>query len=138
MEFKKKDNFIYIRMRSGENLFDNLKEIMKDQGLDTAIILSSLGMLKDPSLGYFNGTEYDVTEFKGKFELLSLQGNIVKDNQDYIVHLHAILGKEDTTTFGGHVVNATVWATNEMVLLPAGHKIERVLEENGLKGWKVD
>ncbi len=137
MKSKKSGEFIFIRMMSGENIFKNLNKIIDEYKLQTVILVSSVGMLENVELGYFNGKEYEAKKFDGCYELLSLQGNLIKQDAGNVIHLHAVLGKEDTSTFGGHLLNADIKFTNEMVLLISGLKIERKLESNGLKGWTL-
>lgn len=46
-------------------------------------------------------------------------GNIViKDYDEYFPHLHATLGKKDTTIFGGHILEGVVSITGEIIIIP--------------------
>jgi predicted DNA-binding protein with PD1-like motif len=49
-------------------------------------------------------------------EVLSLVGDIALDSQQPRVHAHVVVGKADGTAHGGHLLEAHVWPTLEVVL----------------------
>ena len=91
-------------------------------------------------LGYFKRKgDYTPQKFFIPRELLSLSGNIVLQDDEYIFHVHAILGDEKKNTIGGHLLDGTVSITNEIVLLKEDLDIKRVKdEETGLMGIQID
>ena len=55
---------------------------------------------------------------EGPFELLSLNGNLIPDaNNEIDCHLHIMIGKSSCQVMGGHLTNAQVFATCEIVLI---------------------
>lgn len=136
METKENDNLIIIRLFSDEDINEKLIEVCKRHNVKTAVILSGLGQLKKFQLGYFKEkNNYIKKRFYKPYELLSLTGNICYQNNDYILHLHAVLGDEKKNTVGGHLIEGKVEITNEIILLKTDINIMRRFEENsGLKG----
>ena len=136
MQSKEKDKLLFIRLFPDENLHEKLKEICKVHKVNSAVVLSGVGQLKKFRLGYFKEkNNYFPELFNKPHELLSLTGNICKQNNDYILHLHAVLGDENKNTFGGHLMEGKVEVTNEIVLLKSDIKLKRKIEkETGLKG----
>ncbi len=120
------------RLQDGEDLVDVLRKL----GKDSALILTGIGMVREAELGYWNGTEYEVHAYSAPAELISLQGNLaVNDEDERIVHAHLLLSGQDGSVRGGHLVRATVHNTIEIGLLPLeGITLERRLESNGLAG----
>jgi len=49
-------------------------------------------------------------------EVISLVGDIGLVNGKPVVHAHGVVGLEDGTTRGGHIISATVWPTLELFL----------------------
>jgi len=49
-------------------------------------------------------------------ELLSLIGDVVEKEGEPLVHAHAVVGKRDGTAHGGHLLQARVRPTCELVL----------------------
>ncbi len=136
MYSKEKDNLIFVRLLSDEELQDQLREVCKKHDVKTAVILSGIGQLKNFKLGYFKKKgDYSPEIFDKPYELLSLSGNICLQNGEYLLHLHAILGDENKQLVGGHFIEGTVEITNEIVLLKTPIDVKRKFEEaTGLKG----
>jgi predicted DNA-binding protein with PD1-like motif len=140
MQSKQKNNLIFIRLVPDENIYEKLEEACKKYKVNTAIVISGIGQLKDFKLGYFKEKgNYTPEHFKNPHELLSLQGNIIKQNEEYIFHLHVVLGNENKEVVGGHLIEGLVEVTNEIVLLKSEVNFERKAEDNtGLKGMFLE
>ena len=140
MRTKEKQNLIFIRLFKNENVNYKIKEACKLHKVKTAVVLSGIGQLKNVKLGYFKKKEdYTPDLFKSPYELLSLTGNICRDKDGYLLHLHAILGDEKKNTVGGHFIEGQVSITCEIVLLKSDMDIKRELdEETGLKSMVLN
>jgi len=64
------------------------------------------------------------------YELLHLSGNICKINTNYEFHIHAILSNEKMETIGGHLLNAKVEITNEIIILKTVVDFSRIIENS--------
>ncbi|MCD6478441.1 MAG: DUF296 domain-containing protein [Candidatus Diapherotrites archaeon] len=139
MEYKQLANIIFIRLHSGEDLFEGLHEVCKKCKVRTAIVLSAVGMLQDFELGYFKAKgNYTKQRFKKPHELVALSGIIMKLGREYNFHLHAALGNEKKKLIGGHLISAKVKVTAELVLLKSNATLHRILdEETGLLALKL-
>lgn len=135
MIFKKHGDYLFVRLHNGDDLMTALEEIMTKERIKTALFQSAVGMLEEVETGYFNGTQYETIQHPGCYEMLSMQGNITLQSDGYVIHIHVILGKEDGSTFGGHLMTGKVKNTMEMVFLVSDFGIRRVPEANNLKGW---
>lgn len=140
MQSKERDNLILARLLPGEDIHQELKEICNKHRVETAVVLSGIGQLKQFQLGYFKEKgNYVPQEFAKPHELLSLSGNISNQKGEYKLHLHAVLGDEDKSVVGGHLIKGEVEVTNEIVLLKTAVSITRRLEETtGLEGMFLD
>jgi predicted DNA-binding protein with PD1-like motif len=50
-------------------------------------------------------------------EVLSLLGDVAVGNQGPALPLHAVLGKAEGSVVGGHLIEAYVWPTLEVILI---------------------
>lgn len=104
------------------------------QGL-RASHLSAIGALRDVVLGYFDpvAREYRKIPLAEQVEVLSLLGVITLDGEKPKVHAHIVVGRSDGSARGGHLLEAHVWPTLEVVVeeLPA-HLQRRTDPETGL------
>lgn len=122
---------VMVRLMDGEELISSLATL----SLDSAVLLNGVGMLRDLELGYWNGSSYDVQRITEPVELLSLQGNFARKNDERIIHCHATIAKHGGAAFGGHVLKATVNNTAEIYIRTlTGITLKRKMEETGLAG----
>jgi len=140
MQSKEKDKLLFVRLFPNEDVHWELKKICKKHKVETAVVLSGLGQLKQFQLGYYKAKgNYTPQEFQKPHELLSLTGNISNQAGEYNLHLHAVLGDEGKNVIGGHLISAKVAVTNEIVLLKTDLQIKRILEEStGLEGMFLE
>lgn len=140
MQSKEKDGLIFIRLFPGEDIYQALKEACRKHRVETAVVLSGVGQLKQFKLGYFKEKgDYTPEEFEKPHELLSLTGSISNQEGDYNFHLHVVLGNEEKKVVGGHLIRGEVEVTNEIVLLKTDLKVKRKLEEStGLQGMFLE
>ena len=135
MQSKENKNIIFIRLFPEESVNKQLTEACKKHNIKTAVVISGIGQLKNAQLGYFKGKgDYSPKTFDRPLEILSLTGNILRQEDEYLPHLHAVLGDENKNTVGGHFIDGEISITGEIVLLKTDLKINRKLnEETGLK-----
>jgi len=136
MQSSEKDNLIFIRLFPRENVLENINLACRKYQVKTAVILSGLGQLAQFELGFFKKKgNYAKQIFKTPHELLSLTGNISKQDNNFEMHLHATLGNARKQVVGGHFIAGIVSITAEIVLLKTDLAIRRILEpQTGLMG----
>lgn len=120
---------------TGDEFISGLTNFAKDNDLSAAS-LTALGAFSDATLGYFDmeRKEYEKIPVEEQVEVLSLVGSIApKDDGEAQVHAHVVLGRFDSTTRGGHLLEAHVRPTLEVVLTEwPEHLQRRTDEETGL------
>jgi hypothetical protein len=135
MQSKEKKNIIFVRLFPGEDVNEQLKEACRLHDVKTAVVISGIGQLKNAQLGYFKEKgDYAPDNFDKPLEILSVTGNICKQEDDYILHLHAVLGDEKKNVIGGHFIEGKISITGEIVLIKTNLTVQRKLnKETGLK-----
>ena len=135
MQSKEKKNLIFIRLFPDVDVNEQLKDACKIHDVKTAVVLSGIGQLKEAKLGYFKEKgDYAPESFNKPLEILSLTGNICKQDDGYILHLHTVLGDENKNAIGGHFIEGQVSITAEIVLLKTNIPIQRKVDDKtGLK-----
>jgi predicted DNA-binding protein with PD1-like motif len=108
-------SLIVAKFEDGEDLFESFKTIIREHKIESGIVLTGIGMLRNFVLGYYDGETYRNKEFKEPHELVSLQGSITTKNET-VIHLHASLADEQNNVIGGHVFQAEVNMLNEIVV----------------------
>jgi len=126
MESIVEKNIIFIHLYPNENVLESLCELSENHNIQTGFIISGIGQLKNITLGFFKEKDdYQEQKFSEPFELLSLSGSIIKQDNSYLPHIHCTVGDIEKQVFGGHLIDATVEITNEIVLLITNLSIQR-------------
>jgi len=114
-----------IKIAPGESLQRRLVDFAQAAGVKNAVVVSAIGSVQDVTFrGIKTGARLPITaprihlhEVPGPLELLALTGNIFPDEQGQIdCHLHVLGGKSSGEVLGGHLLDARVFATCEIVL----------------------
>ncbi len=98
----------------------------------TAASFTGIGAFRDVCLGYFDWERRDYLEIPldEQVEVLSLVGSIAsKDDGAAQVHAHVVLGRSDGTTRGGHLLEAHVRPTLEVILTESPEHLQRRFDE---------
>ena len=120
---------------TGDEVMTELTNFAKENDL-TAASLTALGAFSDAMLGYFDTgkKEYEKIPVEEQVEVLSLVGTVAtEDDGEPQVHAHAVLGRPDGTTRGGHLLEAHVRPTLEVIVTESPEHLQRRWnEEAGL------
>ncbi len=100
-----------FRLKSGQDLFDEIETFVKENHIEAGCILSAVGSLTHATLRLANRDYYN--EYEGHFEIVSMTGTISIHGS----HLHVAISDGDGVTIGGHLVSGCkIYTTAEMVL----------------------
>lgn len=123
MEYRKIDELFYIRMDRDDEVIENILEVCRRESISSAVF-SGIGGCKRAELQVFipeKGT-FETEQLEGMLELVSLNGNVVRDNDGKLFHhTHALFTfKKDGQhgIAGGHLKSTTVLYTAEIALRP--------------------
>lgn len=130
MEYKRFDNTIIARIDKGEEVLEKIKEISLKENIKLASV-RALGATNDFTVGVFKTDEkkYYSNEFKGNFEIVSLTGTINTMDGEFYTHIHMSAGNDKGEVFGGHLNEAIVSATCEMVIYIIDGEVDRIHDE---------
>jgi predicted DNA-binding protein with PD1-like motif len=96
----------------------------------------AIGALSSAKVGWFNWQtkKYETAaEFHEQLEVLSLIGDVALKDGKPAVHAHLIVGRKDGTAHGGHLLEARVRPTLEVVLIESAHPLHKTIDpESGI------
>lgn len=96
---------------------------------------TAIGAFERATLGYFDRDRRDYLEIPidEQVEVLSLVGDVASGEDGPKVHAHVVVGRRDGSTRGGHILEAHVWPTLEVVLTEEPRHLQRTHDdETGL------
>ena len=139
MEYKNIDSqHILVRLDPNDEIVTSLMQVDKDENIGLAMV-QGLGAVKKVIMGVYNVPEqhYKANTLEGAFEMLSLTGTIDTMAGKPYSHFHIAVGDEQGAAHGGHLNEAIISATAEIVITKlAGSVDRRKSEETGLNIWK--
>jgi len=118
-------------LEAGDEVVSALTEFAKTEGL-AASHFTAIGALSGVTLGYFQRDRktYARIPIREQVEVLSLVGDIALDGGDPKVHAHIVVGKADASAHGGHLLDARVWPTLEVILTESPAHLRRRLDRD--------
>ncbi len=134
MEYRKFGDAFVVRIDKGEEIVAQVLELAKREHIALASV-QALGAVNRFTAGVFDTQKKQFAghTFEGCFEIVSLTGTLTTMDGKPYCHLHMSAGDEQGHVFGGHLNEAFVSATCEMVVLPMAGQVERAFdEETGL------
>jgi predicted DNA-binding protein with PD1-like motif len=96
---------------------------------------TAIGAFRDVILGYFDWEKkaYQKIPVREQVEVLSLIGDVALKGDEPKVHAHVVVGRSDGTTRGGHLIEAHVRPTLEVILTESPAYLRKQLDaESGL------
>jgi predicted DNA-binding protein with PD1-like motif len=126
--------FILV-FETGEELAKGLLEFAEHEKLSAASF-KAVGALSSVRLGWFSweSKQYEPSvTLDEQVELLSLIGDVAVNGGKPVVHAHAVVGRIDGTAHGGHLLEAHIRPTCEVVLAESPIHIQKQVDpESGL------
>lgn len=104
--------------QTGDEVVSTLEAFAREHEI-TAARFTAIGAFSEAKLGYFDWErkEYEEIPLAEQVEVLTLAGDIALKDGEPSVHAHVVLGKRDATAHGGHLLEARVRPTLELVLV---------------------
>jgi len=102
---------------TGDEAMAGLVEFARQNSLGGARF-TAIGAFREVTLGYFDweSKEYKHIPVGEQVEVLSLIGDVALEDGEPKVHAHVVVGRSDGSTRGGHLIEARVRPTLEVIL----------------------
>lgn len=133
MRFKKVEEvpLTYVLIfETGDEIASGLKRFAKEQKLQGSSF-KAIGALEYIKLGWFDWQDKKyktAVELKEQVELLSMIGDVALKNGEPQVHAHLVVGRRDGTAHGGHLLEAKVRPTCELILTESPEALRKEID----------
>ena len=126
MEYKKINGSWVIVLRKGERIIKKLTEFIEAEDIKSGY-LNAIGAVSEVELGHYNleKKRYSTTQLNQPLEVVSLMGNVTMKGDEKIIHCHIVIGTNEMSLYGGHLKEATVAATCEIIF----NELEEVIHK---------
>jgi uncharacterized protein len=112
---------------AGDEAIAGLTAFAKEKGL-AASHFTAIGGFQEATLGYFDleKKDYNKLPVREQVEVLSLVGDItLTEKGEPKIHAHVVVGRSDASTRGGHLIEARVRPTLEVMLVESPRHLRR-------------
>ncbi|MEN3363846.1 MAG: uncharacterized protein V7606_1120 [Burkholderiales bacterium] len=119
---------------TGDEVVSQLQRFCEEQDL-TAARFTAIGAFSSVVLGYFEwaSKSYEKIPVSEQVEVLSMSGDVALQEGKPKIHAHVVVGKRDGTAHGGHLMEAFVRPTLEVILIESPGYLKRTSDpESGL------
>ncbi len=134
MKSKKLKSGTVLIFETGDEVVSTLTQFAKEHRV-AAGHFTAIGAFSDAVIGYFDLEKKDYlrNQVNEQVEVVSLIGDIALDKGEPKVHAHVVVGKRNGAALGGHLLEAHVRPTLELVLQDSGEQLKRKFDpESGL------
>ena len=138
MEYKKFGNTYIMRLDVGDELMASLRKFVDSESVKLAQI-NGLGAASDFTIAIRNPEtkKYDPFDYKGRFEIANIHGNITTLNGEAYLHVHIGCGNEKGEYRGGHLLRCVIGGTAEIFITTYEGTVDRQVDEKtGLNVFK--
>jgi predicted DNA-binding protein with PD1-like motif len=120
-----------FRVMPDKELLSSVKAFCESKGIKSGIITGIIGSLKTAKLGFLKELpgKYITKEFKGPLEIVAAQGSIALCDSELIIHIHMLIS-DDHQAIGGHLSEAQVFSTAEVVIQELDQQLVRKKDEH--------
>lgn len=121
-------------LETGEEVVSQLQRFAKENNL-AASRFTAIGAFSSATLAYFNWDQkdYETIPINEQVEVLSLIGDVALQDGEPKTHVHVVVGKRDGSAHGGHLLQAYVRPTLEIILTESPAYLRRTFDaESGL------
>lgn len=141
MEYRQYHDKFYIRLDKGDEIIRSLTELCRREGVRAASV-QGIGGCGKAAVGVFdpNTKTYRREEVEAMLELISLDGNVTLLDEEPFLHLHASFAYHadgQPRLLAGHLLEAIIALTGEIILTPADASISRRYDDAlGIRVWE--
>lgn len=122
MIFGKGERVLFFCFEDGEDFIHTLVHTLTENNLDSLVVISGIGMLRDFEIGWYNVSkkQYEKEMISVPHELIHISGNVSSKGGFPFPHLHVALAGPSRSAVGGHLFAGTVCNTTELFAVRTG------------------
>ncbi len=127
MQYKKVDDGLWVVvLKKGERIVEALRDFVEKEGINSGYF-NAIGAVSAVELGHYDleRGDYTTRKLETPLEIGSLMGNVTTTGEEKVVHGHIVVGTEGMLLYGGHLREATVAATCEIVFREFKERVSR-------------
>lgn len=119
-----------FRAKPNDKLMETIGKFCQEKGISSGIIISLLGSANSIELGFLKKLpgQFITKKFEGPLEIVTATGTIAKIDDSRVIHIHIEVSNEKGA-IGGHLIEAEIFSTAEIVIGELDEQINRQKDE---------
>ncbi|MEE8373760.1 MAG: PPC domain-containing DNA-binding protein [Dehalococcoidia bacterium] len=115
-----------FRVKPGQELLGEIALYCREHEVSSGVIIGTIGSVQRARINFLMELpgRYDSVEYPGPLEIVCAQGSVALLDDEPVVHMHVQLSGQDVCR-GGHLAEATVFSTAEVVIGELDYQIRR-------------
>lgn len=138
MEYRKFNNKYVVRLEKGEEVIEQITNVCKTNNIRLGSIIG-IGATDNVKIGLYDVVEktYHSNEFKDRYEIIGLNGNITRMYDEVYLHIHISVSDKEGKVYGGHMNHCYISATCEIIIDEIDGEVARSYDDEiGLNLFK--
>ncbi len=134
LNHSKEETTYAVIFGKGDEVLAGLTEFAEEKHLGASRI-TGIGAIQDATLGWLDPQRkmYRLVPIAHQSEVLSLIGDIALLHGKPVIHAHMIVGYPDGSVHGGHLIDAHVWPTLEVIVTEYPNAMRKKMDaESGM------
>ncbi|MFO8010068.1 MAG: DNA-binding protein [Dehalococcoidia bacterium] len=123
-------NIHVFRIQPGVDIVEGIEHFCTSREITSGIIIGIIGSVNSATLNYLKQLpgKYESHRYEGPLEIVCAQGSVALKNGERILHIHIQLAS-DKGCSGGHLVEAEVFSTAEVMIGELDFQLSRYLDK---------
>jgi len=115
-----------FRVKPKQELASEIAGYCRQNGISSGVVVGIIGSVTSARLNFLRELpgKYETKEYEGPLEIVCAQGSVALKDSELIIHIHIQLAGLDGCQ-GGHLVEATVFSTAEVVIGELDYQLYR-------------
>ena len=115
-----------FRVKPKQELVNGIADHCMRHSVTSGVVIGIIGSVESAQLNFLKELpgKYEAVEYQGPLEIVCAQGSVALKGSDLITHVHAQLSSP-TECRGGHLAQATVFSTAEVVIGELDYQLAR-------------
>jgi predicted DNA-binding protein with PD1-like motif len=118
-----------FRVKPGQELLTSVADYCRGHNLTSGIVIGIIGSVEKARLNFLMELpgKYQSFDYAGPLEIVCAQGSVALKDDSTIIHIHIQLSGQDICR-GGHLAEAKVFSTAEVVIAELDYQLRRQLD----------
>jgi predicted DNA-binding protein with PD1-like motif len=119
-----------FRVQPGQELLTDIASYCNKNNITSGVIIGIIGSLEKARLSFLVRLpgEYIPVDYAGPLEIVCAQGSVASGEDSHIIHIHIQISDQEVCR-GGHLVEARVFSTAEVVIGELDYQLHRAVDE---------